>query len=196
MKQPRIVIVPGRGNSPAGHWQSLIEQRFPNSVRVERDDWHAPALDVWSKGVDDVLRDGDEPALVVAHSFGCLAVVQAQRVFNTPIGAALFVAPASPERFGLASADLRVALPNPLVLVASDNDPWMPLDQALSFGAAWGARTLTLHNAGHINIDSGHGSWPLGETLVRNLLAGLCDTQARRQAPAPRRTMNGIAASA
>ncbi len=40
---------------------------------------------------------------------------------------------------------------------------------------------MRLNNAGHINVDSGHGPWPLGLGLLQSLLAPL-PTPPRKEA--------------
>ncbi|MCR3806077.1 alpha/beta hydrolase, partial [Pseudomonas aeruginosa] len=46
---------------------------------------------------------------------------------------------------------------------------------------AWGAETVILPEAGHINVKSGHGAWEAGyRHLFR--LQYLIDSQARRRA--------------
>ena len=50
-----------------------------------------------------------------------------------------------------------------------------------NFARAWGAETVILPEAGHINVKSGHGAWEAGyRHLFR--LQYLIDSQARRRA--------------
>ena len=169
MAQPTLLIVPGRGNSGTGHWQTLMESRFSGAQRVEQEDWESPVLDAWSQRIDEIVRRLDHRPLLVAHSFDCLAAAHAQITRGTPVGATLFVAPADPKRFGLPKRFFRERLPQPGFLVASDNDPWMSHDEAIAMANAWGIGHTTLKNGGHINIASGHGDWPLGEAIVKRM---------------------------
>ena len=164
-----ILIVPGRGNSGAGHWQTLMEEHLSPTRRVEQDDWDAPDLESWSRRIDAMARRQDTPPLLVAHSFGCLAAAHAQIVRGAPVGATLFVAPADPCRFGLPEDVFRQPLGRPGFLVASDDDPWMSEERAIALAESWGIGHLTLRGAGHINVASGYGRWPLGEDLVQRL---------------------------
>ena len=45
-------------------------------------------------------------------------------------------------------------------------DPWVKMDEAKSIAAQIGAAFTTIHDAGHINDDSGYGKWDLIEDLV------------------------------
>ena len=60
-------------------------------------------------------------------------------------------------------------LPYRSVLVASSNDPFCPVRLAGAYARAWGSEFVRMQNAGHINIESGHGEWPLGVALLQSL---------------------------
>ena len=55
-------------------------------------------------------------------------------------------------------------------MVASTNDRYLELDRADELAHAWGAALHVIENAGHINVESGHGPWSYGETLLASLL--------------------------
>lgn len=59
----------------------------------------------------------------------------------------------------------------PTIVVASDNDIYIRAEQARDFAMRWGARFVLLHEAGHINVQSGHGEWPEGYEWVQSLRA-------------------------
>lgn len=40
--QPRVLILPGRGNSGEKHWQSVWEKRDPQLRRVQQREWDNP----------------------------------------------------------------------------------------------------------------------------------------------------------
>jgi predicted alpha/beta hydrolase family esterase len=62
-----------------------------------------------------------------------------------------------------------VRLPFPSIVVASTDDPFVSLDRAAAFAAAWGSRLVTIERAGHINADAGFGPWPEGRALLAEL---------------------------
>ena len=187
MKAPTILMVPGRGDSEAGHWQSILELTLPGTLRVRQDDWDTPSLAAWSKKIDRAVRALDHHPLVVAHSFGCLAVAYAQITLGAPVGATLFVAPADPERFGLTLQAFETKLEGPGILVASNNDPWMPIASARKLAAKWGVRFIDLGASGHINVASGHGPWPLGEELITAMRDDLEEAETIRSRRSRRR---------
>ncbi|MFY7907366.1 MAG: RBBP9/YdeN family alpha/beta hydrolase, partial [Burkholderiaceae bacterium] len=55
------------------------------------------------------------------------------------------------------------------IVVASDNDPFCPVRLATAYSRAWGSDLVKLVGAGHINVESGHGDWPLGWGLLQAL---------------------------
>ncbi|MBS1230157.1 MAG: serine hydrolase family protein [Proteobacteria bacterium] len=174
-----VLMVPGRGNSEPEHWQSIIEARLPGLSRVQQDDWTTPSIEIWSRNIDRAVRALDQRPLLVAHSFGCLAAAHAQITLGTPVGATLFVAPADPQRFGLPQWLFAEPLAQPGVLIASDNDPWLSLKKAQMLAAEWGVRCVNLGPAGHINVASGHGIWPLGKALIESMRRQLSNAEHR-----------------
>ena len=59
------------------------------------------------------------------------------------------------------------------IVVASSNDPFCPIRLAGAYARAWGSEFVRMQNAGRINIDSGHGEWPLGWALLQSLQGDL-----------------------
>jgi hypothetical protein len=171
-----IVIVPGWRDSGPGHWQSLWAQRFSAAVRVQQDDWHTPKRDAWVAAVAATILRQSGPVVVVAHSLGCMATVHLPPQAAARIHGALLVAPADPERKAQPSDFAPVPfqpLPYRSVLVASSNDPYCPVRLAGAYARSWGSEFVRMQNAGHINVESGHGEWPLGLALLQSLAGDL-----------------------
>lgn len=170
----RILTVPGLHGSGPAHWQSRWEGQFPQWRRIEQSDWSRPSLPLWAERVGEAVtrtRQGAPRGVVlVAHSFGCLAVLRQALVDPTGIAGALLVAPADPDRFGVAALLPTFRLPFPTVLVASRDDPWMAHRTAFSWGTLWGSELHDVGHRGHINAESGLGPWPEGLALLGTLL--------------------------
>lgn len=168
----RIIIVPGWRDSGPGHWQSLWAARLRNVVRVQQDDWITPSCNAWVASLARTVLQQDEPVIIVAHSLGCIATAHLPPEAAQRISGALLVAPADPERRAVLSDFAPVPyqkLPYRSVLVASSNDPYCPVRLAGAYARAWGSEFVRMQNAGHINIESGHGEWPLGIALLQSL---------------------------
>ena len=178
---PRLVIVPGLHGSGAGHWQSWLHGQIDGSVRVEQDFWSVPDIERWADRVAETVDAlGRGPHVVAAHSFGCVAALHAAaRYPGLDLAQMLLVAPAEPARFGVVDAMAQAAPAMPTTVVASDNDPWMAAPRARTWARLWGSDWITLGNAGHVNVDSGHG--PLA--LAREWAAGALN---RLEAPIAR----------
>ena len=168
----RFIIVPGWRDSGPGHWQTLWAGRLSGAVRVQQDDWVTPSCDEWVASLAHTILQQDEPVVVVAHSLGCIATTHLPPEAASRIRGALLVAPADPERRAILSDFAPVPyqpLPYRSVLVASSNDPFCPIRLAGAYARAWGSEFVRMQNAGHINIESGHGEWPLGVALLQSL---------------------------
>jgi len=87
----------------------------------------------------------------------------------------LFVAPASPAKFRFAGAFTARRLDTLSLVVGSETDPWMPLDDARALAQRWNSAFVNLGDAGHINTSAGFGPWPLAKHFV--------ETLARRASP-------------
>lgn len=181
--QQTTLIVPGYHGSGPLHWQTWMERQLPAARRVRGIDWEAPVLARWASAVRDEIDAAPHAVWLVAHSFGCLASMVAAVDRPHKVAGVLLVAPADPERFAalglreLASPGAasiagwipQMPLECPAMVVVSSDDPWVGLDTASVWAERWGARLIRLDQAGHINVDSGFGPWPLGLQLLRTL---------------------------
>lgn len=161
-----VLIVPGLHGSGPDHWQSRWERRYPHWRRVEQEDWSVPDIAAWTERLGVVVLAASQPVLIAAHSFGCLAAAVVAARHPQRIAGILFVAPANPAKFGIASQLPQQRFSFPSRVVASDNDPWMPLALARDWAGRWGSALTVLFGAGHINADSGLGDWSEGLDLL------------------------------
>ena len=150
--RPRIIIVPGWRDSGPGHWQSLWAEKLCDAERVTQDDWITPSRAAWIESIGRTILSQSGPVVIAAHSL---------------------VAPADPERRGVLADFAPVPfqkLPYRSVLVASSNDPFCPVRQAGAYARAWGSEFVRVQDGGHLNVESGHGEWPLGLVLLQSLV--------------------------
>jgi predicted alpha/beta hydrolase family esterase len=167
-----IIIVPGWRDSGPGHWQSLWAEQLPGAVRVQQDDWITPSRSAWVASITRTILEQSGPVVIVAHSLGCIATTHLPTEATERIEGALLVAPADPERRGILADFAPVPyqpLPYRSIIVASSNDPYCPVRTAGAYARAWGSEFVRLQKAGHINIESGFGAWPLGLALLQSL---------------------------
>ncbi|MDM0041381.1 alpha/beta hydrolase [Variovorax sp. J22G21] len=188
----RLVIVPGWRDSGPGHWQSLWAEQLAGAERVVQDDWVTPSREAWVGNLEKLILSRPEPVVIAAHSLGCIATAHLGHAAVARIAGALLVAPADPERRAVLSDFAPVPfakLPYRSVVVASSNDPFCPVRLAGAYARAWGSEFVRMQNAGHINIDSGHGDWPLGLALLQSLTDTPAQRPARRDSIEPLATL-------
>jgi hypothetical protein len=165
----RVLIVPGLHGSDHRHWQSRWQCLYPSFERVVQERWDVPHLPTWSERLAQVLKQSTRPTLAVAHSFGCLTTLHCAHAGASNLVGALLVAPADPEKFGVAEL-LREARPAlPLVTVGSLDDPWMEGGRAAEWASIWGSEFVNAGTLGHINAESGLGDWLFGLQQLQRL---------------------------
>jgi predicted alpha/beta hydrolase family esterase len=174
---PPVLILPGLGNSGPEHWQTLWENELPGARRVMQRDWDQPDPESWTAALETTVASCAAPAVVVAHSLSCALVARWAAAARRRVRAGLLVAPSDvemPDRTPPAVRGFaplpRERLSFPAIVVASRNDPYVAFERAAGFAQSWGARFVDAGTAGHINTASGHGPWPEGRRLLRELL--------------------------
>jgi predicted alpha/beta hydrolase family esterase len=165
----RVLVAPGLHDSGPEHWQSRWQRLYPTFERVQQDDWSHPDLPAWSARVAAVRRRDLRPTLIVAHSFGCLASVHSIVADPQSIAGVLLVGPADPDKFGVAPLLPATPLPCPSIMIASTDDPWMPLERAERWAARWGSNFVNAGALGHINAESGLKDWLAGQHQLQIL---------------------------
>ena len=175
-----ILILPGLGNVSEGHWQLRWADRMRTAAIVEQADWHEPDVDDWAATIDQACRLTTRPVVLVAHSLSVIALAHAGPRLPDNVRGAFLVAPPdielspeAPEATHAFRPILRDPLPFPSMLVASDNDPFCTVDRAVEFATCWGSDFHQAGEAGHINLDSGHGPWPEGLLMFTRLMQRL-----------------------
>jgi uncharacterized protein len=144
---------------------------------VTQDDWLWPKRGDWMARLEEVLLEGDAPALLVAHSLGCqlVAAWAAHSRQSARVKGALLVAPPDTERDDMPPnlynwrPIVRARLAFAAIVVTSSDDPYCGSERAAGMARDWGAERIDIGARGHINGDSGLGDWPEGRALVDRL---------------------------
>lgn len=177
------LIVPGYHGSDKDHWQTWLEQQIPSAKRVSGIDWEQPIIHKWADAIVHELDASIHKTVIVAHSFGCLASAMAIAKRPEKVAGVIFVAPADPQRFSVFGArqsdftDLPSiaghlpdhSLKTTGILIGSRDDPWMELQHAYAWSKRWDLIFHDAGNAGHINVESGFGPWPLIKLITDSL---------------------------
>ncbi|HEY5817717.1 MAG TPA: alpha/beta hydrolase [Mesorhizobium sp.] len=180
VKDVEILIIPGYTNSGPEHWQTRWQEKLSTARRVEQAEWSKPVREDWVERIAEAVNAAERPAILVAHSLGVAAAIQAIPAFRKPVAGAFLVAlpdVANPDirpkhlmTFGPYPRD---PLPFPSVAIASRNDPFCAYEVAEDIAAAWGSLFIDAGEAGHINADSGFGPWPEGSMVFAQFLSKL-----------------------
>lgn len=177
-----ILMVPGLNGSGPDHWQSRWEQERLDCVRVEQADWADPDPLDWIGRIDSAVANISGPIVLVAHSLGCIAVgawAMLSRNASEKRIEAMLVAPCDPVQEGAVDTIRRFGaialgrLPFPSILVASSNDPYASFTRLARFSRDWGSQLVEVGEAGHLNAQSGLGSWQWGQRLVDKMVTRL-----------------------
>lgn len=166
----KLLLLHGWGGSDFPHWQSWLAGEVAKAYGcvdfLRLPDFDHPKLDKWMESASKELC-AFAPDVVVCHSLGntlwfhlCNA-----GLIKREMEQLLLVAPPSMNcKIEELSEFFPVAIPEKLyakraLMVVSDNDPYMEIEEAVSLRESLGIPMQTLHNAGHINAQSGYGEW-------------------------------------
>ncbi|WP_310584963.1 alpha/beta hydrolase [Deinococcus sp.] len=178
---PRLLLVPGLGDSGPQHWQTLWERKY-GAARLRQDDPDAPTPEGWSKRLQEVIEATPGDLVLVGHSSGVLTIVHWARLYggHERVKGALLVGPTDPEAMQTVSlypvlgsmAPLPMQeLAFPALVVASEDDPYVTFERAGEMAEAWGAELISAGEAGHISFENGgYGEWEDGEVLLSECL--------------------------
>jgi predicted alpha/beta hydrolase family esterase len=166
----RVVIIHGFQGEPMHGFRPWLKRELeargfevavpampsPNAPKVE--DWvSAIGLEVGSRGEDCIL---------VGHSLGCIAILRYLEKTKKKVAGAVLVAGFASglgEEFDILRgflepqldfAKVREICPR-MTAIFSDNDPYVPLEQAKIFEEKLRAKTVVLHARGHFSSSDG-----------------------------------------
>ncbi|MDD4978846.1 MAG: alpha/beta fold hydrolase [Gallionella sp.] len=171
-----VLILPGYGDSDSTHWQSLWQLEHPEYHRVQQDSWDSPVMDDWLCRLDEAVSVAASPPVLVAHSLACLVVARWAAQTKKQVQGALLVAPPDPTTSAFPSsatgfatvANSRFNFPS--IVIASSDDPYGTMEFQKWCAEEWGSRFIVAGARGHLNGESGLGTWPAGQTYLRELL--------------------------
>lgn len=175
----RFLLVPGRGLPFPGHWSRGWVQDNPDFHWAPEPPGPPYVAEVRVAALQAAISADDEPAILVAHSAGCLTVAIWAGRHAGPVRGALLVTPPyldpdwtpDPNESSDVFVDQvpRDTLPFRSILVASRNDPAATFEQAEAWARLWGSELYDAGPVGHLDSKAGFGPWPEGERLARSL---------------------------
>jgi predicted alpha/beta hydrolase family esterase len=177
MSEPTFIYLPGYEGSGPTHWQSLWNEKIPNSIFAEQENWVEPELGKWLEGLDKAIRSCSSPVILVCHSIGCS--LAAHWLKNNEdeaaarIAGAMLVSPADVDDKDWTPDVVRCFAPLPLgkmpfpsLVVMSEDDPYASQERMKFFAECWGSDIVSVGEKGHI---SDMGDWPEGQEMLAGL---------------------------
>jgi uncharacterized protein len=169
-----LLIVPGLGDSTAGHWQDNWLQHFPNAKKVVQNNWNQPQLQDWLTNLDATIKSIETPIVIVAHSLAVSLVMHwSQQNDTSKIAGALLVAPADVESAEHTPKEVWNFAPIPLeqlnypsIVITSSNDPYISDKRAEFLAQKWGSEFYNVGPKGHLNLASQLGLWEEGQEIL------------------------------
>jgi predicted alpha/beta hydrolase family esterase len=145
-----------------------------------QNDWEKPNRLEWEEAIAREVKTCARPVVIIAHSLGVVATLHAAQRAGEKIAGAFLVAPPSESVIReLPQVDAaflplpRVRLPFPATLVGSRNDPYADAPFTQQLAQDIGAKFIDAGDAGHLNVDSGHGPWPEGSLAFAHFISRL-----------------------
>lgn len=166
----KLLLLHGWGGSDFPHWQSWLAAEVAKEYGcvdfLRLPDFDHPDKKVWISHASQEIRRL-RPDVVVCHSLGNTLWFHMcnEELIEEDVKHLLLVAPPSMQcdiaelaSFFPVSVPKRVYA-NKALLIVSDNDPYMDMQEAASLQRALDIPMEVLHDAGHINAESGYGEW-------------------------------------
>lgn len=175
-----FVTIPGYGGSGDDHWQTHWESALPKASRIVPASWDKPQLPDWFNALDEVVKAQTAPPVLVAHSLGCLLVMNYLHTSKTNIAGVFMVCVPDPAgaQFPRSDAADFLALNKgelrcPSLIVSSDNDPYACNQFSTDIATSWGSGLIRVGEKEHI---SDVATWEQGFLLLQAFCAGLKHT--------------------
>ena len=172
----RVFIIHGYTGYPDKNWfpwlkteleKLEIEVSVPTMPKT-----NSPKLEEWLSHLQDIIINPDAQTYLVGHSLGCPTILRYLESLNEnqKVGGALLVAgfaeplPHLPELDSFTENTWNDAYiktrTKKLTIINSDDDEAVPFFNAEHVRDRFGAKLVTVHEAGHINEKSGYTKVP------------------------------------
>lgn len=183
----RVFIIHGWAGNPDNCWfpwlKSELESRGFSVVTPAMPNPKIPEINSWVNHLQGEAGEPDENTYFVGHSVGCQTILRyLETLENKKIGGVVFVAPwihlkgLDDEEIKIAKSWIETPINYDKVLKAtdkftaifSDNDQYVPIEDAEIFKEKLGAKIITEHEKGHFADDDKVFELPLAlEELLK-----------------------------
>ncbi|MBU0532329.1 alpha/beta hydrolase [Candidatus Micrarchaeota archaeon] len=149
----------------------VVAPNFPNTME--------PKLEEWLDETRSHVKKFNEEWVLIAHSLGCPTILHLLETFNDEkVKAVILVAGFAidlgiPEIANFTDQDFNWEKikkgSNKFIVINSDNDPFIELEEGKRMAKLLGAEFIVEHNGGHINEGSGFTKYPKLLELMEKL---------------------------
>ncbi len=173
---PVALLLPELDCEGPGYWQHRWAGSRIDCRPVDLGHARTPDRNSLVTWLDRAVRRAEAPLILVGHGVGALTIAAWAGLMSSEgeavVAGALLIGPSDPTATG---ADRRLGdfapLPAsvfsfPALVVASDDDPTVPVDRAFSLARQWGAGFARFGACGHFTPADGIGWWADGEDLL------------------------------
>ncbi len=180
----KAIIIHGWGGSPKQDWLQWVKQELEKKgfkvIVPEMPDTFFPKISSWISKLKEVSGKIDKDTYFIGHSIGCQAIMRFLERLpeNVKVGGVVLVAGwfnlsddtwdenytqeiAEPWIKNEINFDKIKLHTNKIVDIASDNDPYVSLDDAEIFKNKLDAEIIVLKDKGHISGEDGVKELPI-----------------------------------
>lgn len=175
----RIFIIHGWGFAPHHNFypwlKSELEKLGYKVFVLDMPNTENPVIEACVSHLRGLVGTPDKNTHFIGHSIGCQTILRYLETISTPVGKAVFVAgwfylenleDSEAEKIAepwltipIDLAKVKKVLPSS-TLIISDNDPFGAFEENKKKFAELGSKITVLHNAGHIDKESGYTKLP------------------------------------
>lgn len=166
----RVIIVHGWGGYPGECWfpwlQKELEAKGFQVTVPQMPDKDTPRIETWVPHLAKTVGMPDKDTFLVGHSIGCQTILRYLQTIDAQVGGAVFVGGfflkltnlESPEEEEIAKPWLETPLDfakikkaaGKLIAIFSDNDRFVPLENAKGYEEKLGAKIVVVKGKGHM----------------------------------------------
>ena len=184
IKMKKVYLIHRWGGSSEGGWFDWLKKELPkHGVKVYAFDMpnsDHPKIEDWVRYLEENVKNIDEESYFVGHSIGCQTIMRYLEKLPKAkkVGGVIFVAgwfnlteDTWDDTYTKEIANEWINTPidfakvkqhtDKFVLISSDNDPYVPLEDVKLFEKNLGAEAIILKNKGHIAGEDGVTEFPL-----------------------------------
>ena len=172
----RVFIIHGWGATPYSNWFPFVKAKL-NELGFDSDALQMPNADFpvqeqWVSHMQETIGNADENTFLIGHSLGVISILRFIESLpeRQKIGGAILVAGFS-ESLGIIAEienffdkpvdyDKIKAQSNNVVVINSDDDPYVPIEKSYILRDKLNAKLIILKGAGHINLGTGNFEFP------------------------------------